>query len=67
MGILNVHNLIADVIGSLHEVDQWMTGICSTLLITRWDLWDSQLIGNAPIGFSLGGEEAELALFTGMI
>ena len=59
MGILDVHDLIADVVGRLHEVNQREARVAQRAL-GRWLLRYAQLGGDALVVGLLGIEESEL-------
>ena len=62
MGILDVHNLIANVVGSLHQVHQRVAGIAFASLCVA-NLLDAQFLCNLFVVSLLGLEESELTLF----
>ena len=59
MGILQVHNLVADVVGGLDEVDQRVAYIAQRLARLR-NAKNAQFIGNFLIVGLLRAEEPEL-------
>ena len=61
MTVLNVHDLVADVIGSLDDIDEGMTAVAVFL-----ETDEAQLVGNALENVLFGSEEAKLALLSGM-
>ena len=61
MTVLNVHDLIADVIGRLDDVNERMTAVTVFL-----EAKDAQLVGDTLEDVLLGREKAELAFLTGM-
>ena len=61
VSIFQVHNLIADVIGSLYQEHQWMTGVAQRFAVFRQSL-DSHFLGQPLIGLLLALEETELPL-----
>ena len=63
VSILDVHDLVADVIGSLHQIDQWVAHMAQWLVLAR-EPDDAQVVGNAPVGFLLAAEESELAFLS---
>jgi hypothetical protein len=63
MGILNVHNLIADVVGCLDEEDQWVATITLVGLIERQD---AEFVHDAAKRSGLALEIAELGLTAGV-
>ena len=60
--VLNIHDLIADVVGGLHEEHQRMTGE-EQRLPRSGKANDAQLIGDLLKGWGFRGEKAELAMF----
>ena len=61
VGILEIHNLVTDVVGSLHEIDQRMAHIAQGLA-RRGETNDTQLLSNLLINVALRAKEAELPL-----
>ena len=59
VGVLDVHDLIADVVGGLDEVDEGEAGI-ATGVGSRGELRYAELGGDAGVVVELGLEEAEL-------
>ena len=57
--VLDVHQLVADVVGGLDQIDERVAGIP---LRVAGLADDAQLGGDARVGLALGGEEAELLL-----
>ena len=61
--VLNIRNLVADVVGGLHEIHQGMPGKAQWLAFGR-EPADAQLAGNGLIAPQLTMEEAELGVGT---
>ena len=61
VGILEVHYLIADVVGRLHDIHEWMAGENA-----RSEFRDTELDGNLPVDLLLALKESELTLTAGM-
>ena len=61
VGILDVHYLVADVVGSLHQVDQRMACVFRRFALGRLAYY-AQFIGDFPESVPLRDEEAELAV-----
>ena len=64
MRVLKVHNLIADVVGSLYKINQWVAHIA------QWFSFfgktnNAHFIGNFLIGGLFALEESELTLLAG--
>ena len=60
MGIFQVHDLVADIIGGLDEIDEWMTGELQGF--AYFGLTDNaEFLGDAEVEVLLGIEESELA------
>ena len=59
--VLDVHNLVADVVGRLDDIDEGMTAVA---IVVKTD--EAQLVGNAAEDIFLGSEKAELALLAGI-
>ena len=59
--VLNVHDLIAYVVGSLHQINQRVTGVAQRLTLGRETAY-AQLRGNAHKALALRAEEAKLAV-----
>ena len=64
MGIFQVHNLIADVVCCLYQIDQWMTGIAQGFAVLRLTN-NAHFIGNSLVVFLFALEETELSLLAG--
>ena len=64
--ILNVHYLIANVVGSLNEIDERMAGVANGAIGSR-KLQDAQLAGNFFVVLHLTAEKAELAFVAGKV
>lgn len=61
MGIFQVHDLVADIISCLDQIDEGMTGKLEWLAYLG--LADNaQILGNAEVEALLGIEETKLAL-----
>ena len=60
VGILDVHNLIADIVGCLDKVDQWMTGKTYAVVVSLY-LTDAQVVGYLQIDVLLAVEETAFA------
>ena len=61
VGILDVHDFIADVVGCFHQIDQWMTGVAASLG-GAFQLPDAQVVGYLAVNALLRTEEAKLPL-----
>ena len=61
VAILDVHDLVADVVGSLDDIDE---GMAAVAVLLKPD--EAQFVGNAFEDVLLGGEKAELTLLAGM-
>ena len=61
MGILQIHDFVADVVCRLHQIHQRMTGVAQRLTLDGQSP-DAHLCGQPLIGFLLALEESELAL-----
>ena len=64
MGVFDVHDFVADVVGSFYHIYKWMAGVFERLT------WcglakNAQFIGNFPIRFRFGSKEAEFAVIPG--
>ena len=66
VGVLYVHDLIADVVGGLHEIYQRMPGKAERLAFGR-ELTDAQLAGYGLITTQLTMEETELSMVAGLL
>ena len=61
--ILHVHNLVADVVGSLHEVHQRMSCVCSRSVGSR-ESPQAKLVGNLQEGVLLSSEKSEFSMLS---
>ena len=64
--VLNIHNLVADVVGGLHEIHQGMPGKAQWLAFGR-EPADAQLASDGLIAPQLTMEEAELSMVAGLL
>ena len=60
MGIFQVHDLVADIIGGLDEIDEGMTGELQGFAYLRL-AGNAEFLGDAEVEVLLGIEESELA------
>ena len=58
MGVFDVHDLVADVVGGLDDIDERMAGIYQSA-VGRVEPAQAELVGDAAEVVGLGGEEAE--------
>ena len=58
VGILDVHDFIADVVGCFHKIDQWIA--CEGAVGM---LGDAQFLGDGLVGLHFRAEKTELLLF----
>ena len=64
MGVFDVHDFVADVIGSFYHINEWMAGVFERL--TRCRLaGNAQFIGYFLVRFRFGSKEAELSVVPG--
>lgn len=63
--VLDIHNLVADVVGGLDEIHQGMAGEAKRLALGR-EPFDAQLAGDVQIAPQLTMEEAELGVGAGL-
>lgn len=64
VSILNVHNLVADVVGSLYKIHQWMARILGRTAVGRLAYY-AEVVGNAAeyVGFCVEKSEFTVPLF----
>ena len=61
VGVFYIHNLVANVVGRLHEVDQWVA--CTAQGLARGgQADDAQLLGNPAVSGFFRAEESEFAV-----
>ena len=63
MGILQVHDFIADVVGGLYQIHEWMTGIAQRFSVCR-EAQKPHLFRQSLVDVLLRLEEAELSLLS---
>ena len=61
MGVFDVHNLIADIVGGFHQIDEGMTGVAQGFA-GGTQAKDAQVVGDTLVVVGLGREKAELAV-----
>ena len=66
VGVLDVHDLVADVVGGLHEIDEGEAGVAQGAW-RRAEALYAELGGYALVVGALGLEEAELQMFSGEV
>ena len=59
VGILNIHHLVAYIISSFHQINQWITGKVKRIV---FETPDAKIIGNAAVILLLGSKETKLIL-----
>lgn len=59
VGVLYIHYFIADVVGSLDEVDQWVAGIAYDAAGEVGQAFETEGVGYVEVGGALGLEKAE--------
>ena len=59
MGIFDIHHLIADVVGSLYQINQWMAGIFQWRAV---QLPHAQFLCNPTETLFFGSKETEFGL-----
>ena len=57
VGILHVHHLVADIVGSLHNVDERMAAIASAA-VRCWEDYKTELVGDTAECRYFGREES---------
>lgn len=61
VGILNVHNLVADVVGSFYKIHQRMARILGRTAVGRL-AYDAKVVGNAAEYVGFGAEKSEFTV-----
>ena len=64
MGVFDVHDFVADIVGCFYHIYKWMAGVFERFTWCRFAK-NAQFIGNFPVRIRFGSKETELAVAPG--